>query len=137
MIFKVFFVLSLLTPWLVSAETPEERGLAVFVEADLRDSGFDDLEVDLTMILRTGRGDESTRGLRIKQLEVPEDGEAKVFIDFDVRKSIVEVHSSVPPNYKRGGNKIPMWFKAILQRNDFMRRSEILPAEVWPIQIGR
>ena len=31
---------------------------------------------------------------------VPKDGEAKVYIDFDVRKSIVEVHSSVPPSYK-------------------------------------
>lgn len=43
----------------------------------------------------------SQTGLKLNRgFEVPEDGEAKVFIDFDVRKSIVEVHSSVPPSYK-------------------------------------
>ncbi len=40
-------------------------------------------------------------GLKLNRgFMVPEDGEAKVYIDFDVRKSIVEVHSSVPPSYK-------------------------------------
>ena len=40
-------------------------------------------------------------GLKLNRgFEVPEDGEAAVYIDFDVRKSIVEVHSSVPPSYK-------------------------------------
>jgi hypothetical protein len=40
-------------------------------------------------------------GLKLNQgFMVPEDGEAKIYIDFDVRKSIVEVHSSVPPSYK-------------------------------------
>ena len=43
----------------------------------------------------------SQTGLKLNQgFEVPIDGEAKVFIDFDVRKSVVEVHSSVPPSYK-------------------------------------
>jgi hypothetical protein len=43
----------------------------------------------------------SQTGLKLNQgFMVPEDGEAKVYIDFDVRKSIVEVHSSVPPSYK-------------------------------------
>jgi hypothetical protein len=39
-------------------------------------------------------------GLKLNRgFEVPEDGEAQIYIDFDVRKSIVEVHSSVPPSY--------------------------------------
>jgi len=43
----------------------------------------------------------SQTGLKLNRgFLVPEDGEAKVYIDFDVRKSIVEVHSSVPPSYK-------------------------------------
>ena len=43
----------------------------------------------------------SQTGLKLNRgFMVPEDGEAKVYIDFDVRKSIVEVHSSVPPSYK-------------------------------------
>ncbi len=44
---------------------------------------------------------DSQTGLKLNRgFEVPEDGEAHVFIDFDVRKSIVEVHDSVPPSYK-------------------------------------
>ena len=40
-------------------------------------------------------------GLKLNRgFMVPEDGDTKVYIDFDVRKSIVEVHSSVPPSYK-------------------------------------
>jgi hypothetical protein len=43
----------------------------------------------------------SQTGLKLNRgFVVPEDGEAKIYIDFDVRKSIVEVHSSVPPSYK-------------------------------------
>jgi len=43
----------------------------------------------------------SQTGLKLNRgFVVPEDGEAKVYIDFDVRKSIVEVHSTVPPSYK-------------------------------------
>lgn len=43
----------------------------------------------------------SQTGLKLNRgFEVPEGGEARVFIDFVVRKSIVEVHSTVPPSYK-------------------------------------
>jgi hypothetical protein len=43
----------------------------------------------------------SQTGLKLNQgFEVPADGAVHVFIDFDVRKSIVEVHSKVPPGYK-------------------------------------
>ena len=43
----------------------------------------------------------SQTGLKLnREFEVPVDGEAQVFIDFDVRKSIVEVHSSMSPSYK-------------------------------------
>jgi hypothetical protein len=42
---------------------------------------------------------DSQTGLKLNWgFEVPDGGEAKVYIDFDVRKSIVEVHSSVPPS---------------------------------------
>jgi hypothetical protein len=51
----------------------------------------------LTLTVPSG----SQTGLKLNQgFVVPEDGEAKVYIDFDVRKSIVEVHSTVPPSYK-------------------------------------
>lgn len=43
----------------------------------------------------------SQTGLKLNRgFNVPDEGEAHVFIDFDVRKSIVEVHSTVPPSYK-------------------------------------
>jgi len=43
----------------------------------------------------------SQTGLKLNRgFDVPDEGEAQVFIDFDVRKSIVEVHSTVPPSYK-------------------------------------
>jgi len=40
-------------------------------------------------------------GLKLNRgFMVPENEDTKIYIDFDVRKSIVEVHSSVPPSYK-------------------------------------
>ncbi len=43
----------------------------------------------------------SQTGLKLNHpIDVPDNGEVRVVIDFDVRKSIVEVHSSVPPSYK-------------------------------------
>lgn len=43
----------------------------------------------------------SQTGLKLNRgFMVPKGGEVKVYIDFDVRKSIVEVHNTVPPSYK-------------------------------------
>ncbi len=67
--------------------TAEEYGLAVFREADLRGAGYVDLQVNLEMILRNSRGRESRRLLRIKQLEIPADGD-KLLIVFDTPKSL-------------------------------------------------
>lgn len=52
------------------AETPEEKGLAIAVEADKRDLGWVDSESDLKMVLTNRNGETSTRQLRIKSLEV-------------------------------------------------------------------
>ena len=76
--------------WLSSsatAETPEEKGLAIAIEADKRDLGWHDSEVVLRMVLRNSAGDESERLLRIRQLEVPSDGD-KLLIVFDTPKAI-------------------------------------------------
>ena len=62
-----------LTPAL--GETPEEKGLAIAVEADQRDSGFVDSRVNLKMILTNRQGETSTRVLRLNTLEVPDTGE--------------------------------------------------------------
>ena len=63
-----------------SAETPEERGLAIAVEMDQRDSGWKDQSADMTMILRNRQGDESTRQIRTRTLEVDNDGDKSLTI---------------------------------------------------------
>ncbi len=65
---------------------PEAAGLAIFREADRRASGYGDLTVDLEMRLKTESGKESTRGLGIRQLEMPDDGD-RLLVVFDSPKS--------------------------------------------------
>ena len=64
----------------VLAETAEEKGLAIAVEADRRDNGFGDSTADMTMELRNKQGDTSTRIIRIKTLEVSGDGDKSMSI---------------------------------------------------------
>ncbi len=66
----------------VLAETPEEKGLAIAVEADKRDTGFHDFKAELTMLLKNKHGDESLRHMRTRVLEVVDDGD-KTMIVFD------------------------------------------------------
>ncbi len=63
-----------------AAQSPEDRGLAIALEAERRDSGFNDFTAELTMILRNRHGQESTREIRIRTLEVPEDGDKSLII---------------------------------------------------------
>jgi hypothetical protein len=69
------------------ATTPEEQGKAIFVELDRRTSGYQDLQVNLKMILRNSLGDASERLLTISQLEIPEGGD-KLLIVFETPKAI-------------------------------------------------
>ena len=80
----VVCVLLALPGWALS---PEERGREVFLELDERGSGYGDYRVALRMILRSSNGDSSERYLRIRQLEVPTDGD-KLLVVFDTPKAI-------------------------------------------------
>ena len=71
----------------VVAESPEEKGLAIAVEADLRDNGWQDSKVNLEMILRNARGDENRRQMRLMSLEVDGDGDRSLTI-FDTPPDI-------------------------------------------------
>lgn len=71
----------------VRAQSPEQRGLAIAVEADRRDAGFKDHQADMTMILRNKHGEESTRRLRITVLEVNGDGDKSLII-FDEPRDV-------------------------------------------------
>ena len=57
------------------AQTPEEKGLEIAIEADKRDSGFADVSSALTMTLKNANGDTSIRKMRSKTLEVKGDGD--------------------------------------------------------------
>lgn len=69
------------------AETPEEKGLAIAREADRRSDGFQDYTSSLTMTLKTKSGQEATRELRFKTLEVPGDGDKSLTL-FDQPKDV-------------------------------------------------
>ncbi len=69
------------------AETPEEKGLAIAVEADKRDTGWVDSTNNLQMILRNAQGQESKRDIRLKTLEVEDDGDKSMSI-FDTPKDV-------------------------------------------------
>ena len=69
-----------LLPMSLLAQTPEEQGLAIAQEADKRDSGFGDFSSDVKMILKNKQGQESTREIRSKTLEVDGDGDKSMTI---------------------------------------------------------
>jgi outer membrane lipoprotein-sorting protein len=69
-----------LLPFALVAETAEEKGLAIAVEADKRDEGFGDSTANMTMVLKNKQGDTSTRYIRIKTLEVIGDGDKSMSI---------------------------------------------------------
>jgi len=76
-------------PWLlillslsfsVLAQTAEQRGLEIAIEADRRDSGFHDSSASLQMVLRNKQGRESTREIRVRTLEQQDDGDKSLTI---------------------------------------------------------
>lgn len=76
-----FFVMAAI--WVSSAaiaQSPEEKGLLIYVEADKRDTGFGDFTADLLMILRNRHGQESTRRIRTRTLEGKEEGDKSLSI---------------------------------------------------------
>jgi outer membrane lipoprotein-sorting protein len=80
-------LLLLLLPFGLPAQTPEEQGLAIAQEADKRDSGFGDYTSDVKMILKNKHGQESTREIRSRTLEVDGDGDKSMTI-FDKPRDI-------------------------------------------------
>lgn len=71
----------------ISAETPEEKGLAIAKEADRRDTGWKDQTASLDMVLRNRHGKESTRKTRSKTLEMKGDGDKALSI-FDSPRDV-------------------------------------------------
>ena len=69
------------------AETPEEIGLAIVTEADRRDIGYGNSTAHMLMVLKNRHGQESRREIRVKNLEMINDGDKSLTI-FDSPKDI-------------------------------------------------
>ena len=76
----LIFILTM--PFLTQAQTPEEKGRAIAEELDRRDSAWVDQQSTMRMILHNRNGDESSREIRNRLLEVQGDGD-KTLIIFD------------------------------------------------------
>ncbi len=89
-------LLALAVAFTAYAETPEEKGLAIAVEADKRDTGFGDMTANMIMELRNKQGDTSTRFIRLRTLEVIGDGDKSMSIfdkPADVKGTAFLTHS--------------------------------------------
>jgi hypothetical protein len=67
--------------------SPEAQGLAIFREKDRRESGYQDLTVELEMVLRDRRGTEARRELSLSQLEMEDEGD-RLLVVFETPKPI-------------------------------------------------
>ena len=70
----------LLLSTLAWAQTPEEKGLAIAIQSDQKDTGWVDQTSELIMILRNKQGDEARREIRTRALEVDNDGDKSMSI---------------------------------------------------------
>jgi len=77
---SILLLSSLLVSTVSVAQTPQEKGLAIFKEADSRDKGWGDSQNTMTMILRNSAGKESKRQVRARTLEVNGDGDKSINI---------------------------------------------------------
>ncbi len=77
---KLLFALLLVTPLLAQAQSAQEKGLQIAKQADAYDQGFGDFQADMKMTLKNKKGQESTRKIRIKTLEVQGDGDKSMSI---------------------------------------------------------
>lgn len=64
-----------------------QKGLEIMQEVDRRDLGWQDMVAELKMVLKNKNGDEHTRRLRIKTLEMKNDGDKSLSI-FDSPRDV-------------------------------------------------
>lgn len=73
-----------------AAQTAEERGRAIAVEADRRVRGYGDYSARLTMVLKTRDGGERSREMRIRGLELEGHGE-KTLVVFEKPRDLAGI----------------------------------------------
>lgn len=74
------------------AKSAEDIGREIIQEASDRDDGFGDMTSDVTMILMDPDGNQHTRNLVVRNLEVKNDGEKRLFVfdrPLDIKGTVV------------------------------------------------
>jgi len=80
----------------LQAESPEEKGLAIATKAKEADTGWGDSSSSMQMILRKKKGQERTRAMRSRNVEMSEDGDRSIIIfddPADVKGTAMLTHS--------------------------------------------
>lgn len=95
----------------VMAQSPEQKGLDIAKKADQADQGFENSTVNLTMTLRNKRGQESTRLLTNKTLELTTDGD-KSLITFNSPRD-VEGTATLTYTHKAGPDDQWLYLPAV------------------------
>ena len=62
------------------AESPQEKGLAIAIESDRRDTGWDDFVTTMTMKLYNKQGQSSQRFMKSRSLEGTDDGDKTIIV---------------------------------------------------------
>ncbi len=83
----LIFLYASTIPIMAEAQTPEEVGLQIAIEGRELDRGFGSYTAMQEMILRNKHGQESQRQVRVKVLEVEDEGNKSLFV-FDEPKDI-------------------------------------------------
>ncbi len=71
---------AIMMPTYTYAQSPEDKGLSIASESDQRDTGWGDSQAKMKMVLRNKAGKESSREVRLRNLEVEGDGDKSVSI---------------------------------------------------------
>ena len=84
---RLLLILLAFSAFPAMAQTPEEKGLAIVREVDARNTGWGDFRAAMSMLLKNRHGEESLRQMRVKGLEVENDGD-KSLIVFDQPRDV-------------------------------------------------
>ncbi len=82
-------------------QSPTEKGLAIAVAAEARDSGWGDWTAEARMVLRNRHGDSSSRQMRFRSLEQLDAGDKNLIVfDYprDVKGTAFLVHTQIAGN---------------------------------------
>jgi outer membrane lipoprotein-sorting protein len=105
MLKKALVLALLLVPTIAGAETPEEKGLAIAIDADRLDSGFGAYVVDAKLILTSRARDKSDRFFEMHTLEVNGDGDKRLVVFSQPR----DIKGTVTLTYSHGLEADDQW----------------------------